>query len=206
MQKISKGNEPPELTTWKRHNRKGNYKQLTPTEVRAIRQSCINEQQYLCAYCCGIIELDKSHNEHVKPKSKYLHLSLNYDNIVASCESQVHCGHKKDDEDIPLTPLMPACETELKFTYSGKVWGSTSRAEETINILNLNHPLAIRKRQQSIMILMITHYGIQGRHKRSLNNEDPTILEILKQDCQKATGGKLFAHAPILVNIINNTA
>jgi len=57
MRTISKGAEPCCLKAWKRKNPHGAYDDLDKTEegkvVRAkIRDYALNEQFYLCAYCC----------------------------------------------------------------------------------------------------------------------------------------------------------
>jgi len=61
MRTISKGAEPCCLKAWKRKNPHGAYDDLDKTEegkvVRAkIRDYALNEQFYLCAYCCQRIE------------------------------------------------------------------------------------------------------------------------------------------------------
>ena len=52
MRKITKSNEPASLTRWKRSNASGVYEDLTEIERRDIRAVCVQEQFYLCAYCC----------------------------------------------------------------------------------------------------------------------------------------------------------
>lgn len=52
MRKIIKGSEPTELSQWKRYNPNKRYQNLTKVERQAIRQACLEEQYYLCAYCC----------------------------------------------------------------------------------------------------------------------------------------------------------
>ncbi len=148
MQKINKGKEPHQLTIWKRRNLNGKYEDLIGTgKIITIRQSCLNEQQYLCVYCCDTMDLETSHNEHIKSQARYPRLSLDYDkNIIASCESQKHCGHKKRSKNIGLTPLMSECESELEFK-DYVVYGSTERARDTIDILKLNESGLTEKRK-----------------------------------------------------------
>ena len=128
MRKIIKGEEPEELNQWKRRNPKSCYTNLTEKERRPIRQACLKEQYYLCAYCCYSISMEDSHNEHIQPQDVAPKQTLNFHNIVASCEKSNQCGIAHDKKDILLTPLMAECETELKYYLSGKVKGITERA------------------------------------------------------------------------------
>ncbi len=73
MRKINKraGFEPQNLTDWKLRNPQGSYADLTHVEREDIRSECLQEQYYLCAYCCKSIS-GKNHdcmNEHVEAKS-----------------------------------------------------------------------------------------------------------------------------------------
>ncbi|KAF1024841.1 MAG: hypothetical protein GAK37_03010 [Pseudomonas sp.] len=85
MRKIIKGDEPPTLTQWKRANPQGRYQDLTHEQRSPIRQACIEEQHGLCAYCCHAITLDSSHNEHVEAQDGAQNRTVDFSNIVASC-------------------------------------------------------------------------------------------------------------------------
>ena len=103
----------------------------------------INEQKYLCAYCCGRIDIKHSHNEHIEPQNpgKYIsRRSLDYTNIVASCmgfKGGKTCGlHKGNDYDPAqfISPLQPDCEAAFKYYPDGTIGGDSY----TIDLLNLN--------------------------------------------------------------------
>ncbi|MDM8568744.1 retron system putative HNH endonuclease [Thiotrichales bacterium HSG1] len=160
MQKINKGKEPEKLTRWKHRNPTNCYKNLTEKERQSIRQICLKEQYYLCAYCCYSISMEDSHNEHIQPQSIESKQTLNFHNIVASCEKPNQCGKAHGKKIMSLTPLMIECETELKYYLSGKVKGTTERATNTINILNLGdgNKALINKRKQLVDAL-IYRYG-----------------------------------------------
>jgi uncharacterized protein (TIGR02646 family) len=56
----------------------------------AIRQACLAEQAYLCAYCCRQVGL-KDHdcmNEHILPRHHHPQFSFDFNNIVASCTTK----------------------------------------------------------------------------------------------------------------------
>ena len=102
MRRIDKLNEPISLTQFKINNLGLKYIDLANgnENVRIdIRESCVNEQFFLCAYCCDRITATSSHNEHIIPQNSVLgeNLTLDYNNIVASCQSNNNCGHKKDN-------------------------------------------------------------------------------------------------------------
>ena len=143
MRTISKGAEPCCLTAWKRKNTHGAYDDLDKTEegkvVRAkIRDYALNEQFYLCAYCCQQIkEINACHNEHLEAQKLNPKCTLDFSNIVASCNTPNQCGDAHKSQHLPLTPLMTECETELRFKISGRVEGLTDRAAVTIRVLNL---------------------------------------------------------------------
>lgn len=68
MRKIVKSIEPDALTIWKRQHPQGRYADLSNVERLAIRQACLTEQYYLCAYCCKAVghKPDDCMNEHVE--------------------------------------------------------------------------------------------------------------------------------------------
>ena len=66
MRKITKEQEPQELTAWKTKNPNGRYGDLSHQERQAIRQATYKEQFGLCAYCCKRIDETKSINEHIE--------------------------------------------------------------------------------------------------------------------------------------------
>lgn len=139
MRKIDKGMEPSLLTRFKSSNRTLRYRDLPAVESRSIRTACISEQFGLCAYCCQPITVDNAHNEHLEAQDRAPHKTLDFFNIVASCQRPRQCGHGRKTRQLPLTPLMAECETELQFYLSGLVTGKTDRAKESIEALNLGH-------------------------------------------------------------------
>ncbi|MBF0402219.1 MAG: TIGR02646 family protein, partial [Magnetococcales bacterium] len=143
MRKIAKGPPPLELTAWRRKHPRGRYADLDESEAgksvrSAIRQAALVEQYCLCAYCCAKITPSSSHNEHVVPQSRDPGRTVDFDNIVVSCNTKNQCGSARGNQPLPLTPLDPACETELMFKLSGVVEGASERATKSIEILKLN--------------------------------------------------------------------
>jgi uncharacterized protein (TIGR02646 family) len=123
VRKIIKGYEPQDLSDWKRNNKAGRYQDISHIERQAIKNACLKEQFYLCAYCCKQIDPDNSNNEHVIAQQLAPCLTLEFSNIIASCTTPRQCNDAHKSQPLPLTPLMAECEKELCFKLSGKVEG-----------------------------------------------------------------------------------
>jgi uncharacterized protein (TIGR02646 family) len=205
MRTISKGTEPPSLTTWKRTNPHGQYNQLTDVVRQDIRRHALKEQFYLCAYCCQRIEdSDACHNEHVEAQSLNPRRTLDFSNIVASCNTRNQCGDAHKSQHLPLTPLMMECETELRFKISGRVEGMSDRAIKAIQVLNLgddemNNRSLIEKRKQLSNTLLWTN-GIDPQQ----GLEDEELLKMLIDDLLQPQEGIMEPFTPVVVNILRN--
>lgn len=204
MRRIDKLNEPISLTQFKINNLGLKYIDLANgnENVRIdIRESCVNEQFFLCAYCCDRITATSSHNEHIIPQNSVLgeNLTLDYNNIVASCQSNNNCGHKKDNNLINLTPLMIECENEIIFQLNGRMSHTTPRAQETINILNLRNRGLENKRKQVIDIILFEYV----EDLNNLNLEENYYLELIIEELSEVDiSGKLEAFSPIIINVL----
>ena len=210
MRTISKGAEPCCLTAWKRRNSHGAYDDLDKTDegivVRAkIRDYALNEQFYLCAYCCQQIkEINACHNEHLEAQKLNPKRTLDFSNIVASCNTPNQCGDAHKSQHLPLTPLMTECETELRFKISGRVEGLTDRAAVTIRVLNLgdhetNNRALIEKRKQ-LSNTLLWENGINPDD----GLEDDEILNILISDLSQPQQDHMEPFTPVVINILRS--
>lgn len=206
MRKLDLIPEPSELSAWKAANHVGVYDDLEAApEVRiAIRTANTKAQYYLCAYCCCEISGGQADtmNEHVVAQSVDDTRTLDFDNIVASCTTRNQCDQSHGSQLLPLTPLMDECETEIKYMLSGRVFGNTQRAKETIRVLNLgdderNNISLIGKRKQFIDAMLYAN-GVDP----SEGLEDDELIEIVLEDIQKVEGGKMRPFAPALANVL----
>jgi uncharacterized protein (TIGR02646 family) len=210
MRTISKGAEPCCLTAWKRRNSHGAYDDLDKTEegkvVRAkIRDYALNEQFYLCAYCCQQIkEINACHNEHLEAQKLNPKRTLDFSNIVASCNTPNQCGDAHKSQHLPLTPLMTECETELRFKISGRVEGLSDRAGVTIRVLNLgdhetnNRALIEKRKQLSNALLWANHINPDD------GLEDDEILNILISDLSQPQQDHMEPFTPVVINILRS--
>ncbi|MDT4289075.1 hypothetical protein RO575_05875 [Methylomonas sp. MO1] len=198
------GREPEELAVWKRANPHGRYHELDHSSQgklarQAIRRDAIKEQFGLCGYCCKCINLEHSTNEHVISQQVDQNQTLNFANIIASCDKKNRCNQARGTKELTLTPLMPECEIELKFYPSGKVKGKTERASEVIEVLGLDKR-AIREERKQLVDALIYNTG-----------SEPDDLELLGVDLlndlvsildQPDESGILPPYSPALINII----
>ena len=207
MRTINKGPEPFSLTAWKRANSQKNYTNLDKSICRDIREQALKEQFYLCAYCCQRIQdIDACHNEHVEAQSINPKRTVDFTNIVASCNTPNQCGKAHKSDVLSLTPLMAECETELRFKINGRVEGLSERATDTIKTLNLgdherNNRALVEKRKQLSNVLLWKSYGASSPE---LEEEDEDILNALIEELAQPQQDKLEPFAPVVINIVIN--
>ena len=199
MRKITKQDVPPELTQWQRHNSGKRYEDLTEVERQAIRRACLDEQKGLCAFCCCAVTADNGHNAHILSRKHYPGLSLDWNNLVASCRAVEHCGLYQGQKDLPLTPLMPECETEFRFYTSGRVKACTHRAQMTLEALNLDSLSLRRKRKDALEFLI---YSLEFHPVEDIPTWDAELVQAFIAECGRETDGILFPYAPVLANIV----
>jgi uncharacterized protein (TIGR02646 family) len=145
--------EPTFFSKWKQENKISDqslWDDIDGTKNKAIKQKLKNEllkeQGWICCYCEQSLENQDSHIEHFKPRVSYKEECFNYRNLLCSCGSgsppskPKHCGHKKENHEIAISPLRPTCESKFKFSYDGSIAPNDRDAsiEETIFYLGLN--------------------------------------------------------------------
>ena len=201
MRKITKGDEPATLTQWKRANPKGRYQDLSPEPSQSIRQACVEEQHGLCAYCCHEITANNARNEHVQARKLAPNRTLDFSNIVASCDRSKQCDKAHGHQVLPLTPLMDECESELKFYISGRVEGLTPRATTAIKVLNLGDShesnRALINARKTLVEALLYEGGVE------LEVENTELLLLLMDELSVPdANNRLKPFAPVLINVI----
>jgi uncharacterized protein (TIGR02646 family) len=162
MRHIVKSTEPQVLFDYKkeykeRHRTNATYGEL-PTEVKEkLRYALSKEQYFICCYCMKHVKQDKSHIEHIKPQVQFPGETLNYDNLLVSCNGiqskNKTCGHKKDgwyNEKDFLSPLDSECENMYTYSISGRMDALQENGKTTIEKLNLNSYQLIQARRAAI--------------------------------------------------------
>jgi uncharacterized protein (TIGR02646 family) len=155
---IKKSEEPEAFSAWKALQNEdwqpswGNFQK---PEKDTVQEALLKEQGYICCYCeRRIDERKNSHIEHLKPRTLYPDLQLEYANLLASCQGEsetpppipVHCGHQKRDwyeENLMVSPLDLNCAEFFRYSGAGEILpiddpDRQAMAETTIEYLGLN--------------------------------------------------------------------
>lgn len=136
------------------------FDDLSGEPKRALRKRLLEDQGYICCYCgCRIGNDENTKIEHIKCQARYGELSLNYDNMLASCDGgerdrknrvrprhKCHCDAKKFNEDIPVSPLDNSIEGLLTYFEDGTVMG-TGEGERLVQTLGLNVQYLVSRRK-----------------------------------------------------------
>ena len=139
------------------------FDDLSGEPKRALRKRLLEDQGYICCYCgCRIGNDENTKIEHIKCQARYGELSLNYDNMLASCDGgerdrknrvrprhKCHCDAKKFNEDIPVSPLDNSIEGLLTYFEDGTVTG-TGEGERLVQTLGLNVQYLVSRRKNVI--------------------------------------------------------
>jgi len=162
MKHIRKKQEPASFSNWKAQANddwRPAYENLQGEIKKDLKKSLMDEQGYICCYCESRVDYDQSHIEHFKPQSLHTDESLNYDNLLCSCQKDLeqeeprHCGNLKGDwfdKALFISPLDPNCENRFDYTPDGHIKSQDQAAEETIKKLGLNIPKLIDLRKKAI--------------------------------------------------------
>ncbi len=181
MRFIRKGPEPSELARWKRESAglpdAASFDAIDGPAKEQMRDQMMREQGHLCAYTMAPIRgPDRCHIEHVQPQSHYPERATDYTNMVlcvpgasdGPCDfGAARKGNYDATDGNFVSPLHAACETRLRFKFSGEValaMNEDPAAERTIAVLVLNHPSLIRARSEAILL-----QGIGPRARRPIS-------------------------------------
>ncbi len=155
MKHIVKHEEPQEFSDWKNlvnENWQPTYDDLSGYPKKALKNSLMAEQGYICCYCERRLTDNESHIEHFRPQSDPAVDPLGYANLLCSCQNQLnkgeprHCGNKKEDwfdEQLLVSPLSPDCANRFAFNGDGRIQPRIQddlKAITTIKKLNLDIP------------------------------------------------------------------
>jgi uncharacterized protein (TIGR02646 family) len=165
MKHVTKGASSPVFESWKALTNTewtATYENLQNPEKRALHQTLLSEQGWVCCYCGRAITLQDSHIEHFRPQERYDNLALNFENLHASCIREtepgmpLHCGHAKDsdfDELLAISPLDPHCEARFLYTQEGYVIASDvadTQVDYMVELLQLDIPFLRNRRKDEV--------------------------------------------------------
>ena len=103
-----------------------------------VKKLLLSEQGYICCYCESRITEEKSHIEHLQPRSLFPTLKEEYSNLFCSCKYNNSCGNTKGNSIIKVFPLQKTCGDVFEYKDNGKIEGIGTDAVDTINVLRLD--------------------------------------------------------------------
>lgn len=171
MIKISKSEEPKE---WRDKRKTPGFKY---SSIPELRDSLLNDQGYICAYCMNRIGEENSKIEHIQAQSKYPELQFEYSNMVICCKgktnNEAHCDTSKGDEDISFDIFSDSFFDTISYkSKDGEILSTNTVYNKEINkILNLNHKT----------IKLNRFYVLDGAIKMIIRNSDWKKKGIINQ-------------------------
>lgn len=155
MKHIRKGTEPRDFADWKAQANEDwhpSYGVLSGDVKVAVKSALLKEQGHICCYCERQLADGDSHIEHLVPQCAPGVDSLDFGNMLCSCQNDLkpgvprHCGMLKADwydAALFVSPLDPLCETRFAYLGNGAIQPAIpndSGACETIKRLGLGIP------------------------------------------------------------------
>jgi len=142
---IHKGKEPASLTAY----RKEKFSYYDGCNKNDIRDSLLEEQGYLCAYCMRRIDKESTRIEHWKPENLLSEQErMDYSNMLAVCykfseglpKEQQTCDARKGKTPIFVDPKVDAHINSIGYKKgTGIIFSEKSEIDEDLNLrLNLN--------------------------------------------------------------------
>lgn len=91
MRRIQKTIAPQEFIDFRKNMPGTGFGNLSGEPKNALRKRLLEDQGYICCYCGQRIDDDNTKIEHIKPQKYFPELSLDFNNMLASCD-----GGEKD--------------------------------------------------------------------------------------------------------------
>lgn len=126
--------EPSQLTEYRVSTPNATYDGLGTDVKDIIRNSLLDEQGYICAYCmCRMDNCTECTIEHYIPQSRHdespysedehKNQSLLYSNMCGVCKNDSeHCDKLRGNTPLEiLNPHDPSCEELIKYHFDGKI-------------------------------------------------------------------------------------
>lgn len=142
---IQKGNPPKKFQEFKQQNPQAHFDDMPPDIKAALRQSLLEEQGYLCAYCMSKIR-DKVKIEHYEPRNPQNELT--YSNLLAVCmgnsagnqREHQHCDTKKGNKHLHINPQNVDHIKQISYRSDGTIYAKNNDDfNDDLNLtLNLN--------------------------------------------------------------------
>lgn len=187
---IKKSTQPKKFQEFKQQNPQAHFDDMLPDIKAILRQSLLEEQGYLCAYCMSKI-CDKVKIEHYEPRNPQN--ELDYSNLLAVCtgnsagnqREHQHCDTKKGNKHLHVNPQNIDHIKQISYRSDGTIYArDNADFNADLNLtLNLNDD-----------------YGyLKANRKRA--------LDVLKMNIRKIFANKSADRAYLekLLNFYGNT-
>ena len=139
----NRNNEPTQLTDYRENTPNATYDGLGTDVKEIIRNSLLDEQGYICAYCmCKIDTCDdctiehyisqKRHNDSTYTEEEHKRQSLLYSNMCGVCKNDSeHCDKLRGNTPLEvLDPHDPVCEELVTYDLYGHIKPAGRNAEK----------------------------------------------------------------------------
>jgi len=168
MFKITKSKPPDYFEKAKRNIKRllqsDAWKDKHISDIREkLRKHILKEEQFsLCAYCeKEIDETSKKLNiDHFKTRNLFPKLTLDYNNLLVSCNSPGRCSDYKDkniglaDYNKIINPVLDNPNDFFNYHLTGEIYpklnlspSDKERAESTLELFQLNHRGLVEERK-----------------------------------------------------------
>ncbi|RRS09181.1 TIGR02646 family protein [Pseudoalteromonas sp. J010] len=183
MRQITKNVQPNSLTTYKNDvdAAYGNLPQMVRDD---LKQSLLNEQGYVCAYCMSRIKENAMRIEHWACQDDNDELALEYSNLLACCtgnegkdKTTYTCDKKKANDPLKFSPANPYHNINSRiFYHEGGVVKSNDKTfdQELNNILNLNET---RLRQNRVFALEAVQELLNAKRGTRSKSQIQSLLD-----------------------------
>lgn len=178
MHRLDRASAPTPTCLAKYRHGANTWKDVSTADKAGIRQCLQVMQGPRCAYCEAPVDQHGYHIEHFRRKSMFQNLTFVWDNLLLCCGRDDCCGHHKDRAGWPYNPddlVNPTLDDPDDFFYfresgmvdvrSGCDEEQSHRANETLRVLNLNHPGRLRP--------------MRARQLQWYKNTDPDVFDQL---------------------------
>jgi uncharacterized protein (TIGR02646 family) len=180
-----------------------------PLIFKGLRENLLQEQGYLCCYCQQKIALENKtvSIEHLIPRATDGTLLFEYNNLLASClggkqdidevTQQKYCDNHRSNKYLDITPLQMDCNQYFDYIEMEdgiKMIGLSEKAEQVIEILNLNAPKLRRLRGALVQPFL-----------EDLSPNDANILlKKLKNQIENTLQQPLIPFIQVLIQFLEN--
>ncbi len=192
-------------------------------KINPVKQPLYDMFSGKCAFCERKVELSAGRIEHFRPKSQYVDLTFDWNNLLYACEVCNNAENKgnKFPLDCDGTPLLidPTDEDCDIYQYLEFYWdkeaqlahvnGKDKRGKVVAEILSLNRTDLIQYRSRKLKALLVILRQLrETRDKEAMDKEarDKEAIEYLIQSCkfdEEYTAFALFYILPYLAHALH---